>query len=162
MKKIVHALSALTLLATAMPALAQQETRQAHVSYSDLNLGSQRGVATLEGRVNSAVRQVCDNGDFSLQEKMQQNACARAARSKASGDVNNAIRSATENRSTVSQFRPSISQSHWGDAIRSNTASGSLVSQSHASDAISRTLETGSFAPQSHSSASIRPTLKPR
>lgn len=111
MKRIFHGLSVLVLLGTAMPAMAQQETRQASVGYSDLNLANPLGIKALEGRVSSAARQVCANGDFSLQEKLQQNDCMRRSYSKATSDVNDAIRRAKTNSISQSRIRSTVATS---------------------------------------------------
>jgi UrcA family protein len=98
-KAILTAAWAAVLFVTSLPAAATQpdwDQRSVKVDYSDLDLTKAHGVSALQHRVTGAIRQVCDNGDFSLQEKMQQRACAKQAGSKAAIGVDQAIAAARQ------------------------------------------------------------------
>jgi UrcA family protein len=100
MKAILTAAWAAVLFVTSLPAAATQpdwDQRSVKVDYSDLDLTKAHGVSALQHRVTGAIRQVCDNGGgFSLQEKMQQRACAKQAGSKAAIGVDQAIAAARQ------------------------------------------------------------------
>ena len=54
---ITSALTALSLVALSAPASA--ETQSVKVTYADLDLSSQAGMATLEGRIHAAAKKIC-------------------------------------------------------------------------------------------------------
>lgn len=59
MKALAFAISAIALLSSAAFAQDKIVVQQKTVSYSDLNLGSQDGVATLRDRIVAAADEVC-------------------------------------------------------------------------------------------------------
>jgi UrcA family protein len=59
MKVLAVAVSAIALLSTAAFAQDFSAVRQKTVTYGDLNLGSQDGVATLRDRIVAAANEVC-------------------------------------------------------------------------------------------------------
>ena len=75
MENIVIIVSALALIAT--PAVAQDSTASERIAYSDLNLGSAGGKATLEQRIRAAASRVCEtgSGEQSLRETLAGRAC---------------------------------------------------------------------------------------
>lgn len=81
MSKLV--LTTLALIGLSAPAAAQQPvTVRASrvVDYSDLNLATARGIATLDGRINSAIRSVCRvSSDNNWMETIESSACRQVA-----------------------------------------------------------------------------------
>ncbi|WP_379553077.1 UrcA family protein [Erythrobacter sp. W53] len=59
MKTPIIALAAASLAITASPALAGGDQQTMDIQYSDLNLGSEAGIARLENRIEKAAREVC-------------------------------------------------------------------------------------------------------
>ena len=85
---MTHALIAagLAALAIAHPAAAQSSaTSTQSVSYADLDLSTVHGRATLDARVRTAARQVCEIGteEASLRERVEAKACFAKAVSSA-------------------------------------------------------------------------------
>ena len=76
---------ALAAIADSVPASARQEadTRSTTVSYADLDLGSARGQAALERRIQYAINNVCnDTGRRSLDAQAQNEACRNDAKAR--------------------------------------------------------------------------------
>jgi len=76
---------ALVATAASVPASARQEadTRSTTVSYADLDLGSARGQAALERRIQYAINNVCnDTGRHSLDAQAQNEACRNDAKAR--------------------------------------------------------------------------------
>lgn len=77
-----------TALAVAVPAAAAADSRV--VRYDDLNLASERGVKTLERRINAAAREVCGaTYDYrqSLTIQAQTQKCMAEAKARAFSDL---------------------------------------------------------------------------
>ena len=72
-------LAALAATLFVAPAMAQQpagDYRTHVVSYADLDLGTAKGVTTLDRRIRTAVREVCGTAsDFDLEGKNNVRAC---------------------------------------------------------------------------------------
>jgi len=116
MKAILSALFATVAFIASIPASAaepQLETRSIKVNYSDLDLTKAQGVSTLQHRVSGAVRQVCDDPAFDLNEKIQQHACTRAAGRAARSDISKAIASKGHSSATFA----GQSQTRFGTSI---------------------------------------------
>lgn len=90
MTRIFTAFAALASVSVlAAPAFAQ---RTAEVAYSDLDLSSASGAATLKARVQHAAQRVCaSNGDRSLSNKVETRACSTVAMAKAMPQVELAL-----------------------------------------------------------------------
>ncbi|WP_338242678.1 UrcA family protein [Aurantiacibacter hainanensis] len=61
---ISSAVAALSLAAISTPAAAQEQVRTAYVEHADLNVGTEKGMETLQNRVRAAVRQVCPAAEY--------------------------------------------------------------------------------------------------
>jgi UrcA family protein len=72
-------LSALLISASfAIPAFAQEVTRDVHIDYSDLNLDNPSGLRTLDRRISRAVNIVCpEDGRVDLASAMKINKCRK-------------------------------------------------------------------------------------
>ena len=72
-------LSALLISASfAIPAFAQEITRDVHIDYSDLNLDNPSGLRTLDRRISRAVNIVCpEDGRVDLASAMKINKCRK-------------------------------------------------------------------------------------
>lgn len=77
MSKII--LSAILLSASfAIPAFAQEVTRDVHIDYSDLNLDSPSGLQALDRRISRAVNIVCpEDGRVDLASTMKIEKCRK-------------------------------------------------------------------------------------
>lgn len=77
MSKII--LSAILLSASfAIPAVAQEVTRDVHIDYSDLNLDSSSGIRALDRRISRAVNIVCpEDGRVDLASAMKIDKCRK-------------------------------------------------------------------------------------
>ena len=83
---ITSALAALSLVAITAPAAG--ETRRVAVFYGDLNLGSAAGMATLDGRLRAATRQVCGTAHLrSVRDTLDQRACVRSTRASVAIEI---------------------------------------------------------------------------
>ena len=74
--------SAALLLSAATPALAASEPQgmSERVSFADLNLATPAGIATLNGRIDGAVRRICANAHpADISAGMQDRQCRVAA-----------------------------------------------------------------------------------
>lgn len=89
MLKSLASAAVLAAAALTAPVASAQDTRSIEVRYDDLNLETTAGQARLETRIGSAVRSVCGvaPGPQSLAHRAASQACARAARDKASLEV---------------------------------------------------------------------------
>jgi UrcA family protein len=76
-------------LAAASPAIASSSDPATHiVRYADLDLGSQAGRATLDRRINHAIRMVCGTAaSTSLQDKRNVEKCYAMARASAKAQM---------------------------------------------------------------------------
>lgn len=93
----------------ATPAFASGESRSITVSYADLNLMSEPGVARLNTRVNSAADSVCGvRGTRSLHETLAARECKTATMSRAARDVEFAIAAQRGNSQFASRADASI------------------------------------------------------
>ncbi|MEL7197876.1 MAG: UrcA family protein [Pseudomonadota bacterium] len=82
MKKTVL-LAVFALFATANPASAATSENRSAVAYSDLNLASAAGRATLDHRIDKAVRAVCRNGPTrSIRAAQQARDCMAEVKSR--------------------------------------------------------------------------------
>lgn len=90
MNRIVTAIAAFASVSVlAVPAFAQ---RTAEVAYSDLDLSSADGAATLKARVRHAAQRVCaSNGERSLSNTVETRACSTVAMAKAMPQVELAL-----------------------------------------------------------------------
>ena len=82
--------SAVLLLCTTTTAAAQ-DAREKAVSYGDLDLTRDEGVARLERRVRSAVRSVCFDDERTLKAQVRERSCIKTARTTASEHVARAV-----------------------------------------------------------------------
>lgn len=83
------------------PAIAHDspaDVPQARVSYADLNLASDSGVAVLKRRVASAIDRICDSGSGTLREQMERHSCKTAAKRLADRDIDLAVNQARSDR----------------------------------------------------------------
>jgi UrcA family protein len=90
---VVLAAAPITMLASVAPAHESADA-PAHmtVSYADLNLNSDAGIAVLYKRLRHAARQVCGDGDTtSLSRGRDQTNCINNAMSQAVAQVNSPI-----------------------------------------------------------------------
>ena len=81
---------ALAATFASVPAAAQQEveTRTMTVPYADLDLGSARGQAALETRINDAIANVCANPDErTLDARKRERACREDSQARMAGTV---------------------------------------------------------------------------
>jgi UrcA family protein len=82
----ISLIAAAALCAAAVPALAQEldaDIVQRAVSYADLDLSSQAGVAAFDQRIEKAVTQVCGSVDgYDLHAQRRMETCRNDARSK--------------------------------------------------------------------------------
>ena len=92
-----------TLLATASPCLAavqlvnDVETRS--VGYADLDLTTSAGVDRLNRRVDSAARNLCDEGlRLDLEGQRAKRRCLDGARADANGQISVAVARATDEK----------------------------------------------------------------
>lgn len=90
---IIAALAAIATSGTiAFPAYAAEQGKVASVDYSDLNLASADGAASLKKRVERAARHVCtDRGDRSLKGAMDARACSKVSAAQAMPQVELAL-----------------------------------------------------------------------
>jgi UrcA family protein len=82
------ALSPFALALVSTPASAQDSRT---VSYGDLDLSSQAGIAQLDRRIENAIQSVCDSGDPTLRAKMAERRCRASASADVSGPREMAI-----------------------------------------------------------------------
>ena len=83
---IVPAFAALSLNILASPALAEEVTIS--IPYGDLDISSPRGIATLEGRIQRAIRTVCGKADALNSAAMRaQRRCRREAQTFVGGQL---------------------------------------------------------------------------
>ena len=105
MNNIRKAGLALALLASAFAApvqAADREIRTLTVDYSDLNLASPSGVATLRHRLAIASRNVCGESDgHELAVRADMLACRDAALGKATRDLSRVIANASTRHGAV-------------------------------------------------------------
>ncbi|WP_310496358.1 UrcA family protein [Sandarakinorhabdus sp.] len=78
----------LCLAAAAAPAAASETHRTAVVSYSDLDLASQAGQKTLERRVRTAAKEVCETGSQDAWSRAAKADCFRTTVEKSLNGVN--------------------------------------------------------------------------
>ena len=84
MKNIALVMAAFAVFATSCAAVAaEEENRVAKVEYSDLNLLSPKGVATLRHRLAAAVQQVCATSRIGRIPTDAEAECLRVARASA-------------------------------------------------------------------------------
>ena len=99
------ALTALVLIGLPAAASAQQSVTvhaSETISYADLNLSTPGGVATLNSRINGAVRRVCRvSSDNNWMETMESSACRRTAWSDVARQRDQAIIAYREGGSPV-------------------------------------------------------------
>lgn len=93
------ALSAIALSLT-VPAVAQ-ETRQERVAYSDLDLTSEAGQATLAKRIHAAVKRVCRSDGTSVTDALDRNRCKRASLANANLRMDVAIAKARGSNTAI-------------------------------------------------------------
>lgn len=83
--------SALAIMATAAPAMAESDqTRGMVVQYDDLNLASKKGQKELERRIDRAAREICDTGRIQTGTRLRSNdsaKCYRAAKAMANNHM---------------------------------------------------------------------------
>jgi len=92
---IALAAAAATAGTVAFPAYAGEAPRTVAVGYSDLNLASAEGAASLKKRVERAARNVCAfPGDRSLDGAMQAKTCTKVSLAKAMPQVELALANA--------------------------------------------------------------------
>ena len=92
-KFVVPAFAALTLAAT-QPVSAEPVTVK--VAYSDLDLATPTGVATLESRIASAIKTACEKPDMRDLRAMQAwSACVADAKAKADAKVEEKVQLAS-------------------------------------------------------------------
>ena len=93
-KFVVPAFAALSLIAAAQPASAEQVTVE--VATADLNLATPSGVATLETRIDSAVNAACEMPDMrDLKAMRSWSACVADAKAKAEAKVKEKVQLAS-------------------------------------------------------------------
>lgn len=87
---VVLAAAPITMLASVAPAQQSADARpQMTVSYADLNLNSDAGIAVLYSRLKNAARQVCGDWDTrDLSRGLAATACINKAMSQAVAHVN--------------------------------------------------------------------------
>ena len=83
-----------TPIALTNPAVAQTETVSTVVSYADLNLGSQEGIAMLDRRIARAIRDLCGPYPGSPSWNLQVRRCRAEARASAHPQRELALRNA--------------------------------------------------------------------
>ena len=97
-------LTALLAGLVAMPAFAQGESPviveggvpTAVVSYADLDLGSPNGLATLNGRINSAASRLCfEGGRTDLATRLNWSRCFKTAVASAKPQIDRALAAKT-------------------------------------------------------------------
>lgn len=96
MNVCAYAAAAAFLLATSAPALAQDSARELAVSYDDLDLTKDQGVARLKQRVRAAVQDVCREDDPNLKQQIRQKGCARRSSASALEAVGRAVNRANQ------------------------------------------------------------------
>ncbi|KRA84002.1 UrcA family protein [Altererythrobacter sp. Root672] len=85
-KIIVPALATLTLAISTAPASA--ETRSIPVQYTDLNLNSPEGMATLEGRIEAAAKRICGKAEVRrVQDGVDHQRCVRETQASVTLEV---------------------------------------------------------------------------
>jgi UrcA family protein len=67
------------LFGATAPAVAAEAPRTAKVSYTDLNLASDKGRAVLDARIRQAARSVCFEGGQDLRSKTEESRCLHEA-----------------------------------------------------------------------------------
>ena len=94
MKVLLTAFWGAVLFISSLPAAAiplRDDTRSVTINYSDLNLAKPAGVRTLKRRVRGAIRQVCNDGDFTIQQTMAQHECAAKAGAQGQQGIEDAV-----------------------------------------------------------------------
>ncbi|MBT2134676.1 UrcA family protein [Croceibacterium sp. LX-88] len=83
---ILPALVTFTLAISTAPASA--ETRSIRVQYADLNLNSPEGMATLEGRIEAAAKQICGKAEVRrVQDGVDHERCVRETQASVTLEV---------------------------------------------------------------------------